>query len=84
MVKRVAMPRAGRRGAPLDQAAGRGQPSLSATLHPRTRDTKECSRASANSTTWRLRGVRYLFPRGAKGVRHLFPLETDESSGRVG
>jgi hypothetical protein len=65
-MKRVAMPRAGRRGAPLDQVAGRGQPGLSAALHSPTGAAKNGSRAFTTSSTWRLKGVRYLIPSGRK------------------
>jgi hypothetical protein len=48
-------------GPPLGQAARRGERRVPDPLSPPKRETKKCSRASANSSTWSLRGVRYLF-----------------------
>ena len=57
---------------PLEQPARRGERRIADPLSPPT-ETKNHPRASANSSTWRLKGVRYLFmmPRLAPDVgRH--------------
>jgi len=45
----------------VDHVACGGQPGLPETLPSATRETKNCSRASANSSGWSLKGVRYVF-----------------------
>jgi hypothetical protein len=42
-------------------APGCGHLGLSEPLYPPTWETKNCSRASASSSSWKLKGVRYLF-----------------------
>ena len=46
---------------PLDEPARRGERRVPHPLSPPTREAKKCSRASAHSSTWGLKGVRYFF-----------------------
>lgn len=62
----VAMPRADARDPPRDQAARRGERRVPDPLSPPTRETKKCSRASANSGPWRLKCVQYLLDRKSR------------------
>lgn len=53
----------------LDEPARRGCPDLRRALRPCLRAAKNRSRAATNSSTWRPKGIRYLFTPGPPGPR---------------